>query len=174
MAILTPRWMMARITVKASPPKTAIIHTAPHGSRRKLSCPSAVGKVCSPKTRPNAETVRSEMRSMRARLRGLRGFADSIGSPGRTPLGALITRIGIKPGEDPVLHRPTEEVDLGRRRPTDFDVLDADAVEVFARCRVRDPQLSGDRFQRQPGGVEVQDVALAAPQLGLGEVAVGV
>src|SRR3954464_8730207 len=136
MAIFTPRWMMARITVRASPPKTATIHTAPHGSRRKLSWPSAVGNVCSPKTRPKAETVRSEMRSMRARLRGLGVFAASIGSPGRTRLGALITRIGIEPGKEPVLHRPTEEVDLGRRRPADLDVLDADAVEIFARCRV--------------------------------------
>src|SRR4051794_36625532 len=174
MAIFTPRWTTARMTVSARPPKTAIIHAAPHGSRRALSWPSAVGRVWSPKTSPKAETVRSEMRSMRARLRGLRGFAASSGNPGRTPLGALIACLRVEPRKDAVLHRAAEQVHLRRCRPTDLHILHADAVQVFASRGVRDAQLRGDRLQRQAGGVEVEHISLAPAELRLREVTVRV
>src|SRR5690606_13987715 len=116
---------------------------------------------------PMTAASRATAASTRSRLSGLRTGRPSAGSPA----GLGVATVGVESRQDAVLHRSTEQIDLGRRGASDLDVLDADAVEVLPRGRVADPELLGGELQGKTRRVQVQDLPFATPQLCLGEVA---
>src|SRR5215207_1622861 len=142
----------------------------PAPSARYADCATATGTVCAPNTRPNAPNARAETVSTDARLTAVRrrGAARMARQS-----AAGIPAFGIESGQDPVLHRATQQVDLRGRGTAHFDVLRANPVEVLPGGRVRDAELHRHELQRQPRRVEVQHVAFAPAELRLREVAIG-
>src|ERR1700744_4090979 len=96
-----------------------------------LSWANSGAAVCAANTRLPAATDRERTISICLRLTGLRANFRFGASPDRGL--SDIPAVRIQSGKNSVFDRPTEQVDLGWRWPTNLDVLDAYAVEVLPR-----------------------------------------
>src|SRR5690606_26254354 len=121
---------------------------------RDIPCgpPSAATNACAPSARQPNPTMRTTMRSMRLRVKVPKPSFVSLvcgmrpqASP-RTARGESVVTESVPGGlrEDAVLHRATQEIDLGGRRASDLDVLDAHPRDVLLGRGVRDAQAIGD------------------------------
>src|SRR5215207_7510047 len=175
----TARLRPAATTMAASGTKT---RTMSGMCQPGPSCPgfSAARNACVPRTRLPRATTSDRIRSIRSRVNEPRlAVASRLWGmlphalcrtarvlSGAATTGALaLARLG----QDAVLHRAPEEIDLGGCRPPDLHVLHPHAGDVLLRGRVGHTEPIGHDLEGETCRIQPQHVAFPCRELRIRE-----